>query len=303
MNFDSSVLTDQEKLIFALRSLFRSAGYSLYRMSKFEEYDLYANNKDFLVSDSIITFTDINGKLKALKPDVTLSIIKNNKDDPASLLKLCYNEKVYRVSKGANGFKEINQTGLECIGNVDGECIREVLSLAIKSLALASRSFVLEISDLGILSDMTDELTADAFVKKEIIKLAGEKNLHGINELSGKYDLDTNKTAELLKLLSLYGHPSEVLKSAEKINHVAAKHVKELKNVLSGIDDTSVQIDFSLVSDMNYYNGIIFNGFIDGVPGSVLSGGQYDKLMTKMGRSSKAVGFAVYLDMLDRIEL
>ena len=38
-------------------------------MSKFEEYDFYAVNKDFLVSDSVITFTDTNGKLMALKPD------------------------------------------------------------------------------------------------------------------------------------------------------------------------------------------------------------------------------------------
>ena len=60
-----------------------------------------------------------------------------------------------------------------------------------------------------------------------------------------------------------------------------------------------LQVDFSLVGDINYYNGIIFKGFVEGVPSAVLSGGQYDKLMKKMKRSSDAVGFAVYLDMLD----
>ena len=53
---------------------------------------------------------------------------------------------------------------------------------------------------------------------------------------------------------------------------------------------------------MNYYNGIVFRGFIDGVPESVLSGGQYDVLMRKMGREAGAVGFAVYLDLLERLE-
>ncbi|MBR4953790.1 MAG: ATP phosphoribosyltransferase regulatory subunit, partial [Oscillospiraceae bacterium] len=77
-----------ERVIFALRSLYNSYGYSRYKMSKFEEYDLYAHNKDFLISDSVITFTDTNGKLMALKPDVTLSIVKNSKDDANTVSKL-----------------------------------------------------------------------------------------------------------------------------------------------------------------------------------------------------------------------
>ena len=75
----------EEKVTFALRDLFSSYGYSRYKMSRFEEYDLYVRNKDFLISDSVITFTDTNGKLMALKPDVTLSIIKNGKDGQGSV--------------------------------------------------------------------------------------------------------------------------------------------------------------------------------------------------------------------------
>ena len=81
MSFDSTLLKNDEKIIFQLRSIFENSGYSRYKMSKFEEYDLYVRNKDFLVSDSVITFTDTNGRLMALKPDVTLSIIKNTRDD------------------------------------------------------------------------------------------------------------------------------------------------------------------------------------------------------------------------------
>lgn len=79
MEFNYNVLDDTEKIIYALRSLYMSRGYRLYRMGKFEEYDLYSRNKDFLVSDTVITFMDMNGRLMALRPDVTLSIIKNNK--------------------------------------------------------------------------------------------------------------------------------------------------------------------------------------------------------------------------------
>ena len=74
-------MTNEEKLIYALRSLYEQNGYRRYKMSKFEEYDLYANNKDILESEGIITFTDTNGKLMALKPDVTLSVIRNTNDE------------------------------------------------------------------------------------------------------------------------------------------------------------------------------------------------------------------------------
>lgn len=78
--FDESILKNDEKAVFALRSLYKQYGYRLFKMSKFEEYDLYSRNKDFLQSDGIITFNDTNGKLLALKPDVTLSIINNSKE-------------------------------------------------------------------------------------------------------------------------------------------------------------------------------------------------------------------------------
>ena len=80
MNIDASALRFEERAVFALRSLYSRYGYSYYKMSKFEEYDLYVRNKDFLVSDSVITFTDTNGRLMALKPDVTLSIIRHFRD-------------------------------------------------------------------------------------------------------------------------------------------------------------------------------------------------------------------------------
>ena len=53
---------------------------------------------------------------------------------------------------------------------------------------------------------------------------------------------------------------------------------------------------------MNYYNGIVFKGYVNGIPSGVLSGGQYDSLLAKLGRKSRAVGFAVYMDLLERFE-
>ena len=118
MNYFSNVLKSDEKAIYSLRALYREYGYSLYKVSKFEEYDLYAHNKSFLVSSNILTFTDTNGKLLALKPDVTLSIVKNISNGDTVTHKLCYNENVYRTSSDSDGFREIMQTGCRLVAQL-----------------------------------------------------------------------------------------------------------------------------------------------------------------------------------------
>ena len=307
MDFNYDVLDESEKIIFALRSLYREYGYERYRMGKFEEYDLYSRNKDFLISDAIITFTDTNGKLMALKPDVTLSIVKNNKDKPSQIQKLYYNENVYRVSKGSNSFKEIMQTGLECFGAVDNKCISEVLVLAAKSLAAVSENYILEISDLEILSAFIENIPTDEQIKQSILKCFGEKNPHGIARICSDNDIGSGYADKLKELLTLYGRPEDVIPELKKLceGMNLEGEISKLTEVISVLDNSPARdkiiIDFSAVSDMNYYNGIIFRGFIAGVPDGVLSGGQYDKLMKKMGRRSSAIGFAVYLDKLQQL--
>ena len=143
-------LKGEEKVTMALRSLYASYGYRPYKMSRFEEYDLYAGNKDFLVSGNVITFTDTDGKLMALKPDVTLSIVKSVKDTKGAVSRICYDENVFRVSDKSGTFREIMQAGLECIGDVTSVELAEVVSLAQKSLSVISDESILTVSHMGI---------------------------------------------------------------------------------------------------------------------------------------------------------
>ncbi|MCQ2553244.1 MAG: ATP phosphoribosyltransferase regulatory subunit [Clostridia bacterium] len=307
MRFSYELLDDSEKTIFALRSLYRESGYRQYRMSKFEEYDLYSKNKDYLISDSLITFTDTNGKLKALKPDVTLSIIKNLKDS-GELQKLCYNESVYRISKGTGSFKEILQTGIECLGKIGKEETAEVLSLAAQSLEAISENYVLQISDLDVLSDFVCSISSNEEIQQSILKCVGEKNLHGIDAIVKENELDDTAAANLKELLTIYGTAQQVFPKLEALakGRACEASVADLKETIAALGESyieKVQIDFSAAGNMNYYNGVIFEGFIGGLAGSVLSGGRYDKLMKKMGRKSSAIGFAVYLDELDRLNV
>ena len=153
---NTTYLKPEERAVYALRELYRGYGYLPFKMSKFEEYDLYVRNKDFLVSDRIITFTDVGGQLLALKPDVTLSIIKNGEDRAGEKQKVCYNENVYRVSGSTHRFKEILQTGLECIGDLDSYDICEVVTLAAASLATISNTYALDISHMGLVGGSLD---------------------------------------------------------------------------------------------------------------------------------------------------
>jgi ATP phosphoribosyltransferase regulatory subunit len=92
---------------------------------------------------------------------------------------------------------------------------------------------------------------------------------------------------------------------------VRGEKMREAYEQLSGVcalldvfgDTSKVYLDFSTVNDMNYYNGITFRGFVKGIPDGVLSGGRYDTLLHKMGKKSGAIGFAVYLDMLERLSV
>jgi ATP phosphoribosyltransferase regulatory subunit len=293
-----------ERVTFALRSLYDQYGYTQYKMSKFEEYDLYARNKDFLVSDSVITFTDLGGKLMALKPDVTLSIVKNSKDTPNSVQKLYYHENVYRVTKGAHGFKEIMQVGLECLGDVDDYCIAEVLMLAAKSLKVISEDAVLDVSHLGILKELTDSIGIPNDSREKLVKFISEKNIHELTVLCEQCGVQQAHIDILRWLMRVKGVPSMVLPQLKETlaGLVSTETLSQFETILSALDDPMLRIDFSVVDDIHYYNGIVFKGFVRGLTGSVLSGGQYDKLMRKMKRTDRAVGFAVYTDLLDRLE-
>lgn len=308
MIIETDNLKYDEQAVFLLRSLYSKYGYKQYKMRKFEEYDLYVRNKDFLISDSVITFTDTNGKLMALKPDVTLSIVKNTKDSDGSVQKVYYDENVYRVSKGTHSYKEIKQAGLECIGDVDTYCVCEVLSLAVKSLMTISESCVVDVSDLAILFALYDYIGLSYETRKRMTSLISDKNTQEMKRLCEDMSVSAESTALLEELISYNGTPDEILPRleamAERIG--AQAEFSEFESVVSSLDEelqSKLRIDFSVVSDINYYNGIVFKGFIDKIPDSVLSGGRYDSLMQSMSRKSKAIGFAVYIDMLERFNI
>ncbi len=301
------LLKQEEKALFALRALYKSYGYTPFKMNKFEEYDFYLHNKDFLISDRVITFNDTDGRLLALKPDVTLSIVKNSKDREGSKQKVFYNETVYRVSGSTQCFREIMQTGLECIGDIGLYDLYETILLAAQSLSLISDDYVLEVSHLGILAELLKETSDLETFRKQAAICIAEKNTHDLRRLCQSYQISDEKTQQLCSFIGIYGQREKVLAELEPLctsceTSAFLQNLRALSEML-GLTPYSANIrfDFSIVNDMNYYNGIVFKGFLNGICESILSGGQYDHLMNRLGRKDGAIGFALYLDLLENL--
>lgn len=245
----------------------------------------------------------------AMKPDVTLSIIKNYREDAGQVQKLYYDEKVYRVAKGTDSFKEILQTGLECMGQLDDYALGEVILLAAESLKIISREFVLDLSHMGFVSAAMDQAGLPVQMRQEALRCLGEKNEHELLALCRAAELTAQGTQTLQALVSACG---PVPQAAAALRPLCASG--EMSRALDQLEQIGallaaygfggqVNVDFSVVNDMRYYSGLTFRGFVPGIPDGILSGGQYDKLMARMGKKQVgAIGFAVYLDLLERLE-
>ena len=297
-------LKESERLLYSLRDMYRRYGYRSFRMSKFEKYELYAGNKDFLVSDRVITFTDTNGDLLALKPDVTLSIIRNAEFRPGCKQKLCYQENVYRPAGSSRQFREIMQCGLECIGDLDTYDLYEVLSLAAESLGAISEKSILSVSHLGILKNLCCALKADEQRQRELLRLVAGRSTCELEALFQDQGWSTKLLDDLMSLLqmscSLRELPEQL--KAMDLTWLDGSILKELEELACLIGEGSDQMvfDLSVINDIHYYNGIVFQGFVQGIAEKVLSGGRYDSLLQRLGRRGGAVGFAIYFGMLEQ---
>lgn len=299
------VLNQREKTVLELRSIYTSYGYRPFKMNQFEAYDLYAENKSFLLSENVITFTDASGQLMALKPDVTLSIVKSARDGGTE--KVCYDENVYRTDPASHEFREIMQAGLECIGDVDAYCSGEVVLLALKSLQTICPDFILDLSHMGYLSGLFDDAALTAVQREQMMKCLCSKSKGGVSQLCAQFGVDAQRQQILCQLAEMYEPVESALAQLESmsLNPQMTEAVEQLKELYAFLQlfgyAPYVRIDFSAGSDMQYYSGIVFRGFVSGCADCVLSGGRYDGLVRKLKRHGGAIGFAVYLDRIERM--
>ena len=186
------------------------------------------------------------------------------------------------------------------------EC--EVILLAVKSLEAISSNYILDISSAKVLNGLLDASGADADTRKSIIKLFASKNTPTLRTLCTECGIGGAISDIMIKLCSLSGKATEKIQDLEKlcINRDMTDACNELKALIDAISECGavdkINLDFSIISNANYYSGVVFRGYVDKLPESVLSGGRYDNLIRNMGKKGSAIGFAVYSDMLERLD-
>ena len=304
MEFSLANLQPKERASFALRALYEAAGCRKYHMGRFEEYGLYQANRSFLSSEQVITFTDLDGRLLALKPDVTLSIAKTAQPAPGETLRYYYHENVYRPSAESHTFKEISQMGLEMLGAVGEAQVQQAVCLAARSLDALGAEWVLEVSHMGYLFGLFDALGVPDAARAKLLEKLREKNAHELRAAAGAAGL-ADAADILCSVLGLCGSYADTLAKAAALcrNDAMRAAVAELEALAVPLEKAGgvIRLDMTLAGEMEYYNGLVFQGYLKALPRPLLKGGRYDLLMQKFTPGAGAIGFAVYLDELDRL--
>lgn len=294
---DYGYLRAEERLAIQIKKLYLSYGFEEYCLAGFEEYSLYSQNIDFLEREDIIAFNS-GGKLMALRPDVTLSVVRNVGGEDR---KLFYDEKVCRQS-GAGIFTEMRQIGAEVLGSVDDVAQAELIALICSTLAATGRRYVLDISHVGITLAFMDEMGLYGRDRLAALGYLKEKNVHDFYRYIQKTGGSERAVPLFEKLISLPRSPESALESLKSFAPAAALgSIESMQRILSLYGGGDVNVDFSAVGDGKYYSGLVFKGYIEGAPNAVLSGGRYDNLVKKLNKKGSAAGFALYMGELGGI--
>ena len=206
MEFSLANLQPKERASFALRALYEAAGCRKYHMGRFEEYGLYQENRSFLSSEQVITFTDLDGRLLALKPDVTLSIAKTAQPAPGETLRYYYHENVYRPSAESHTFQEISQMGLEMLGAVGEAQVQQAVCLAARSLDALGAEWVLEVSHMGYLFGLFDALGVPENARPGLLEKLREKNAHELRRAAQAAGVDAARGRPAVKSAIEHGY-------------------------------------------------------------------------------------------------
>lgn len=302
----NTFLPKEESLKLALSSVYESFGYRRYKLSGFEEYSFYSDNRAFLADEGFIAFNNADGKLMALKPDITLSIVKSAANAEDHYTRAYYEESVYRSAGREEGFREMGQIGLELLGNVENYGVAEVIFLALESLKAIDEHCVLSISHMSFVHAVEEMYFEDSVLRQEFENAVKSKSPHAIMQIMQKTNLSDALKESLCELFSVAGKMEDALCRIESIQGLpqsiiqAVADLRILQKALKTMQvDGLVQVDLSLMHTIDYYNGIIFEGYVEKIPFPVLSGGRYDPLAKKFKEKMCGVGFAVYLDNMN----
>lgn len=292
-------------------SVFQAWDYEEVITPSVDYYDLFEQGMGQREAQRGFRFTDNDGRLLALRPDVTSSVARmaatllSERPRP---LRFCYAAPVFRqqTQSHAEWRRENTQLGCELIGTGGKPADLEVLRLAAEILSrlnLQSR-YRITINNVEIFNGVAASLNLEERAREQLRRL-----------------IDTRETAELQRFLKSYDNPEasafsqptqltgkrNVIQSARSsiTNTRSLAALDSLEDLWTEIEslgfESSFEIDLGDVSSLDYYTGLSLKIFVHGAGTSVGRGGRYDGLTGSFGRAEPAVGFVLNLDALTEV--
>ena len=284
-----------------LARIFKSHGYSEVVTTGIEFYDVFSKGSRTVKQEALYKLTDSKGRLIVLRPDSTIPIARlvATRLKSASLpLRLYYNQPYFENNALLKGHSdEVTQAGVEFIGTKSRRADFEVLSLAVEALSSIDSNFRIEIGNVGLFKELVSNLNIDRDTAEQIRYYIVNKNYPALNDM-----LDTLGDSDIIRALKelprLFGK-KEVFKRASKyfVNEKIRDILKDLEYVYDSLSKLGIEenlsVDLGSVNKIDYYTGLTFKGYFEGIGEDVLAGGRYNHLISEFGYDQPATGFGI----------
>jgi ATP phosphoribosyltransferase regulatory subunit len=294
-------------------SVFNGWSYEEILTPSVDYYQLFEQGMGPAEAQRSFRFTDSDGRLLSLRPDVTSSIARvaatllANRPRP---LRLCYTAPVFRQSSPSHAEwrREHTQLGCELIGTNGIETDLEMLLLAreiLQEIGLGQTS-VITINQTAIFNGIVADLHLDPTERESVRRLVDTRDVAELRRFFTSRSLNTETGKVLAQLSSLNGK-GEVLQRARQLSLgpaplAALDALDQLWQVITALGVAeSFELDLADVSNLDYYTGISFKIFAQGIGYRIGRGGRYDGLTANFGVSEPAVGFVLSLDSLTEL--
>lgn len=289
-----------------IMAVFHRYGFKDVQTPTFEYIDVFNNDCATVDIKHMYKFFDRDGQILVLRPDITPSIarlIGTGYSHDKNPKRFCYLGNTFRNSESYQlKLHEFTQAGVEFVGTDYEEADAEMVALMIDALlSTGLTEFQVDLGQAGFFKGLVEEAGLSAEYEEELRMLIDEKNYIAVGELLANLNLDESQRQVLLDLPKLFGGV-EVLSRAKEITHneKALAAIERLEKVYAILKDYQVEnyvsFDLGMVSQINYYTGIVFRGYTRGTGVSIVDGGRYDTLIQEFGDPSPAVGFAIIID-------
>lgn len=297
----------KKELQLKIENCLNKWGYKEVITPTIEFYKTYEVGFDNLQEEEMYKFFDTTGRILTLRADMTIPIARvaaTKFKDAALPLRFRYMANVFKVHEHLSGLQnEMSDCGVELIGMEENCAKLEILAMAMDVLSIIeNKKVILEIGDINFFLEACHLLSLSQEQTLQLSKLIDHKSLKELNDYLQSLQLTKSDIAFFNQLPWLSGKAS-ILKEAKKYafhDNLAAiiDQLIELNEQLSALGYKDIHYDLGKAANLNYYTGLIFEAYVEGVGTRILSGGSYDRLIAKYGRDLSAIGFSIKLDAL-----